>query len=89
MKKLLKAFFIMQNLCKKYLDIDLLMEKNNTLIVLIMLMCCRMPKNDLYETIRTYNSEIFNEMIQNLKFLKEILVPISDPKSKISEMIAS
>jgi hypothetical protein len=87
MKKLLKAFFIMQNLCKKYQDIDLLVEKNNTLTVLIMLMCCRMPKNDLYETIRTFNNEIFNEMIQNLKFLKEILVPITDPKSKINEMV--
>ena len=89
MKKLLKAFFIMHNLCKKYQKVDLLNEKNNTLIILIMLMCCRMPKNDLYETIRTYNSEIFNEMIQNLKFLKDILVPITDPKSKISEMIMS
>jgi hypothetical protein len=87
MKKMLKAFFIMQNLCKKYQDIDLLIEKNNTLIVLIMLMCCRMPKNDLYETIRSYNNEIFNEMIQNLKFLKDILVPMKDPKSKINEMI--
>lgn len=89
MKKLLKSFFIMQNLCKKYQDIDLLTEKNNTLNVLIMLMCCKMPKNDLYETIRTYNNEIFNEMIQNLDFLKDILVPITDSKSKINEMILS
>jgi hypothetical protein len=79
----------MQNLCKKFQDIDLLMEKNNTLIVLIMLICCRQPKNDLYEIIRTYNSEIFNEMILNQKFLKEILVPISEPDSKINEMIQS
>lgn len=39
MKKLLKAFFILQNLCKKYHNIDLLMKKNNTLIILVMLMC--------------------------------------------------
>lgn len=89
MKKLLKAFFIMQRLCKKYQEIDLLVEKNNTLIVLIMLTCCKMPKNDLYETIRTYNNEIFGAMIDNLKFLKDILVPITDPKSKINEMILS
>lgn len=89
MKKLLKAFFIMQNLCKKYQGIDLLVEKNNTLIVLIMLTCCKLPKNDLYEIIRTYNNEIFNAMIQNLGFLKEILVPITDPKSKVNEMILS
>jgi len=46
-----------------------------------------MPKNDLYETIRSYNNEIFDVVIQNLAFLKEILVPISDKSSKISEMI--
>jgi len=38
MKKLLKAFFIIQKLCKKYQNMDLLNEKNNTLTVLIMLM---------------------------------------------------
>ena len=59
------------------------------MIVLIMLICCRQPKNDLYEIIRTYNSEIFNEMILNQKFLKEILVPASEPKSKIEDMIHS
>mmetsp|Transcript_42636 Transcript_42636/g.49876 ORF Transcript_42636/g.49876 Transcript_42636/m.49876 type:complete len:163 (-) Transcript_42636:2482-2970(-) len=46
-----------------------------------------MPKNDLYETIRNYNNEIFNAMLQNLGFLKEILVPISDKSSRINEMI--
>lgn len=87
MKKILKAFFIIQNLCKKYQNIDLLIEKRNTLTVLILLMCCKMPKNDLYETIRTFNNEIFNTMVQNLGFLKEILIPITDSKSKINEMI--
>jgi len=39
MKKLLKTFFIIQNLCKKYLQTDLLMERTNNLIVLILLTC--------------------------------------------------
>lgn len=89
MKKLLKAFFIMHSLCKKYMNIDLLGEKNNTLILLIMLTCCKMPKNELYDTVRLYSTDIFHVMIQNQSFLKEILVPMSDSKSRINEMILS
>jgi hypothetical protein len=88
MKKLLKAFFIMHTLCKKCMNVDLLSEKNNTLVLLIMLTCLKMPKNDLYDTVRTH-PEIFDVMIMNLSFLKEILVPLSDPKSRVNELILS
>ena len=89
MKKLLKAFFIMHGLCKKYMGVDLLTEKNNTLVLLIMLTCCKMPKNDLYNTVRLYSTDIFNVMIMNQGFFKDILVPSSEAKSRISEMIMS